>query len=231
MLRGWFFPASPERAVVLLHGWNDTRAGAAGAIARFLLAAEYSVLAFDLRGHGESDGDRFSLGQHERKDVAAAIDFLESRGFARGRVALLGLSAGAGIALQGVALRPDVGAVVADSPFASGRLIVEEVAPSVTGLPGAFSPGILLAARLLFGLDADAADPLAVVRAHPEPPYLLIACDGDTTIAPRHAMALHAASPRSELWLALGCGHVGAFFTRRAEYERRVLAFLDAHLR
>lgn len=227
LLRGWFFPASRDRAVVLVHGWNQTRSSEdERGIARFLLAAGYGVLAFDLRGHGQSEGDRFSLGQHERKDVATAIGFLERRGFALRRIGVLGLSMGAGIALQSVALRPDVGPVIADSAYANGHAIVDELSASVTGLPSWFNPGIVLAARVLFGLDADAANPLAVVRSHPEKAYLFIACDGDRTVAPYHSQALHDASPSSELWIADGCGHVQAFVKHPQEYERRVLAFL-----
>ncbi len=232
LLRGWFFPASPDRAVVLVHGRNQTRSSERkDDMARFLIAAGYSVLAFDLRAHGESEGDRFSLGQHERKDVAAAIDYLGGRGFPPGRVALLGLSMGAATALQSIALRPAVGPVIADSAYAEGRVVVEENAPSVTGLPSWFSLGILAAAGVIFGLDASAADPLAVVRAYPDRPYLFIECDADRTVAPHHALELHRASPESELWVAHGCDHVGAFLKYRAEYERRVLAFLEAHLR
>ena len=35
-----------------------------------------NVILFDLRGHGESDGDRFSLGYFEKRDVLGAIRYL-----------------------------------------------------------------------------------------------------------------------------------------------------------
>lgn len=37
------------------------------------------------------------------------------------------------------------------------------------------------------------------------------------------------ASPK-QLWLAHGAGHGEPFFTRRGEYEKQVVGFLDRHL-
>ncbi len=62
-------------------------------------------------------------------------------------------------------------------------------------------------------------------------PYLFIECDADRTVAPHRALELHAAAPSSELWVAEGCGHVQAFVKHPDEYERRVLAFLEASMR
>src|SRR6266568_1953493 len=89
LLRGWLFPRG-DRAVVMVHGKDGRRLDGERtvALARAFTASGYSVLAFDLRGHGESEGDRFSLGEYERLDVAAAVGFLEGRGFLSGHLAL-----------------------------------------------------------------------------------------------------------------------------------------------
>ena len=235
VLRGWYFPAAGERAAVLVHGKDSNRLDSDGLtfIARTLHDAGYAVLAFDLRGHGASEGDRFSLGHHERKDIAAAIEHLVARGHPVARIALIGESMGASAALQALRLRPDVGAIVADSAYADGPSIVEEAGPGATGLPGAFTPGIVWAARTLLGLDADAVDPERVVRDSPDRPFLFIHCEGDDLIRVHHARRLREASahPASELWLVPGCGHAGASTVAPEEYARRLLAFLDARLR
>jgi hypothetical protein len=202
-------------------------------VARWLRDAGYSLLLFDLRGHGESEGERFSLGQHERKDVAAAVDLLVERGFRTGRIVVVGDSMGAAIAIQGVALRPDVAAVVADSAYADGRAIVDEAGPLETGLPDWYTGAIVLVAKALYGLDVDAVDPARVVRAHPERAFLFIHCDGDTTVRPHHGRDLRDASgnPDTRLWMATGCGHVGASALHGDEYRSRLILFVDAQLR
>lgn len=233
VLRGWLFPRG-DRAIVMVHGKESARLNGPTSIGltKLLTANGYSVLAFDLRGSGESEGDRFSLGQYERLDVAAGVAYLESRGFAARRIALFGESMGAGTVLQTLAVRPDVGAVIADSAYASGATVVDEAFTKESGLPSLFVPGVLLAARL-FALDITQIEPIAQVRAHPERPFLFIHCDADDFVLVHHSRDLMAASanPGSTLWIVPGCGHVKAFEMEPAEYGSRVLAFLASQLR
>jgi len=83
VLKGWWFEvASADRAVVIVHGRGRNRVNSdfmEAAIARLLLVHGYSVLLFDLRGHGESGGTRYTLGIEEPRDVLAAIDLAASK--------------------------------------------------------------------------------------------------------------------------------------------------------
>ena len=234
-LRGWFFPVRGDRAAIVIHGRHANRAeyhGRLEHIADFLIAQGFSVLLFDLRGHGDSDGDRFSLGQFERLDVAAAIDFVAGRGFAEKRIALLGISLGAGTAIQELLLHPDIGALVSDSSYMDAFTEVQEVLPQEGGIPGWFTPGVFVMTRLAFGLDGDQVRPIEVVRAHQERAILFIHCDTDGLIRVHHAADLRAASanPASALWIAHGCDHAAASDLYPAEYRTRVLAFLGSQI-
>ena len=234
-LRGWFFPVRGDRAAILIHGRHANRAEYQGRlehIADFLIAQGFSVLLFDLRGHGDSDGDRFSLGQFERLDVASAIDFVAGRGFAEQRIALLGISLGAGTAIQELLLHPKIGALVSDSSYRDAFTEVQEVLPQEGGIPGWFTPGVFIMTRIAFGLDGDQVRPIEVVRAHPERAILFIHCDTDGLIRVHHAQDLRAASANSasELWIAHGCEHAAASDMYPAEYRTRVLAFLDSQV-
>jgi pimeloyl-ACP methyl ester carboxylesterase len=234
-LRGWFFPVRGDRAAILIHGRHANRAEYQGRlehIADFLIAQGFSVLLFDLRGHGDSEGDRFSLGQFERLDVAAAIDFVAGRGFAEKRIALLGISLGAGTAIQELLLHPTVGALVSDSSYSDAFTEVQEVLPQEGGIPGWFTPGVFVMTRIAFGLDGDQVRPIDVVRAHPERAFLFIHCDTDGLIRVHQAEDLRSASanPASALWIAHGCDHAAASDMYPAEYRTRVLAFLGAQI-
>jgi esterase/lipase len=96
-----------EKAVLLLHmmpatkeSWND--------FAAMLSKGGYTVLAIDMRGHGEStkkgseelDFTKFSDAEHQTSimDVEAAADFLKSKG-AR-QLFVVGASIGANLALE-----------------------------------------------------------------------------------------------------------------------------------
>jgi uncharacterized protein len=234
-LRGWFFPVPGDRAAILIHGRHANRAEYQGRlehVADFLIADGFSVLLFDLRGHGDSGGGRFSLGQFERLDVASAIDYVAARGFAEDRIALLGISMGAGTAIQELLLHPKVGALISDSSYADAATVVQEKLPEASGLPAWFTPGFFLMARIAFGIDADQVRPIEIVRAHPDRAILFIHCDTDGLIPVHHAQDLSAASlnPASALWIAHGCEHAAASDHYPAEYRMRVITFLDAQI-
>src|SRR5258705_188437 len=131
LLKGWWFPVpSADRAVVVVHGRGANRIKSSfdpQKIAQFLIASRYSVLLFDLRGHGESEGLRYSLGEYEPRDVVAAIDFAQRKaGIDRKRVAIIGESMGGGSAIMTVKADPTIGPVITVSAFAEGRTSASE---------------------------------------------------------------------------------------------------------
>ncbi|HAF11018.1 MAG TPA: hypothetical protein DCK98_13190 [Chloroflexi bacterium] len=240
-LKGWWFPApgivAATKAAVLVHGKDQNRIDSQfdpGRIARFLLADGWSVLLFEMRGHGQSDGLRWGLGQYEPNDILAAIDLAAQKtGQPRGRIATIGESMGGGSVLMTVGKDPSIGPIVVDSAYASVPVVVNEVGPDYSGLPAFFTPGLVLASRVLYGIDIDSVVPVDVVRAHPERAFLFIQCVDDHTIAMHHGVDLKTASanPGTELWLVKDCGHAKAFTTHPQEWQDRVLAFLHRELK
>jgi pimeloyl-ACP methyl ester carboxylesterase len=250
LLKGWWFPASridragrggelatpADKAVVFVHGRGQNRIVSSfhpDKIAPLFLARGWSVLLFDLRGHGESEGDRYSLGQYEPRDIVAAIDFTAKKASVdRRRVAVVGESLGAGSAIMTIALDPAIGPVVTDSAYADAGTVVGEVAQNYTGLPSWFTPGIVLMGKLFFGLDVASVKPAEVVRAHPERAWLFIQCTTDKTVFAHHGRDLKAASANvdTELWMVDGCDHVKAFTDHPVEWTQHVFAFLDREL-
>jgi len=244
VLKGWWYDAGviqkslarPERAVVFVHGRGRNRINSnfrPDKIAQLFIARGWSVLLFDLRGHGESEGERYSLGQYEPRDIKAAVDLVQGKAnIPRARIAVLGESLGGGSSIMTVALDPTIGPVVTDSAYADAYTVVSEVGTNYTGLPSWFTPGIVVAGKVFFGLDVASVRPAEVVRAHPERAWLFIQCDGDKTVFEHHGRDLLAASanPDTELWIATGCDHVRAFTVHPAEWEQHVFAFLDREI-
>jgi fermentation-respiration switch protein FrsA (DUF1100 family) len=237
VLKGWWFEVGgADRAAVLVHGRGRNRVNSdfmEAAIARLLLVHGYSVLLFDLRGHGESGGTRYTLGIEEPRDILAAIDLAASRaGIDRRRVAVIGESLGGGSALMTVKADPSIGPVVTDSAFAEGETVVSEAATQYTNLPAWFNPGMVLMARVFLGLDLSQVSPARVVASQPGRAFLFIHCADDQGVLVHHAYDLKAASanPRTELWIVPGCGHVKAFATHPDEWAQHVLTFLGREL-
>jgi uncharacterized protein len=238
-LTGWWFPApgAATKAAVMVHGKDQNRIDSSfdpGRIARFLLADGWSVLLFEMRGHGQSDGLRWGLGEYEPNDILGAIDLAAQKiGQPRGRVATIGESMGGGSVLMTVGRDPSIGPVVVDSAYASAPVVVDEVGPQYSGLPAFFTPGLVLASRVLYGLDIGSVVPADVVRAHPERAFLFIQCVDDHTVAMHHGVDLKNASanPGTQLWLVNGCGHVKAFITHPQAWQDHVLSFLDGQVK
>jgi len=187
VLKGWWFEVpGADRAAVLVHGRGRNRVNSdfmEASIARLLLVHGYSVLLFDLRGHGESGGTRYTLGIEEPRDILAAIDLAASRAdIERNRVAVIGESLGGGSALMTVKADPSIGPVVTDSAFADAGTVVSEAATQYTNLPGWFNPGMVLMARVFLGLDLSQVSPARVVAAHPARAFLFIHCADDQLV-------------------------------------------------
>ena len=189
---------------------------------------------FDLRGHGSSDGDRVSGGDHERQDVLAAFDYLQGRGVALRDVGVLGVSMGAGTAALALAETPSVDAFVLDSPYADVSDLISQEIGNRSVLPAwsapLFVPGVKLAARLVFDIDIGALVPETVV-ADLDYPVLIMHGEADTRVPVEHGIRVHMASHiDSELWLLEGLGHVEAFQTYPEEYVERVASYFRGRL-
>lgn len=249
-LSGWLIPA-PGRSVeesladsswiVMVHGFGTNRTdpsvGLIG-LARDLNACGHAIVMFDVRASGHSGGSSGSAGYYERLDLLGALDLLSRRGVTPARIAIMGFSLGAAVALLVGSVPGTCAAIVADSPFADLRLTIRHSAKGFLKPLAVFHPGMKLAARSLFGIDIDELSPAKALAAS-DIPCLVIHGDEDAYMPADDAALLArslAASPvgaRSgsrQLWEVTGCGHVQAYRTERGAYVERVAAFLAAHM-
>jgi acylglycerol lipase len=111
-------PAAPARAVVVIHHGLKSHSDDYGEFARRLVALGYSVYAYDMRGHGRSEGMRASLDDFE--DLIDDLSTFMGRVRARepGRpVFLVGHSVGgAVVTLFTLARRPALAGLVLLAP-------------------------------------------------------------------------------------------------------------------
>ncbi len=115
----WLTPEPATSAVVLVHGFTAHRRDpSVVAMAHELRAAGHAVVAYDMRGHGESQG-LCTLGDREALDVAAAT--VAARDLAP-RVVVVGASLGAIAVLRYAVDDPDLAGVVTVSSPAQWKL-------------------------------------------------------------------------------------------------------------
>lgn len=234
-LRGWYLPSRGERAIIFVHGIGQNRWNAWESVpqkAQLFVQNGYDVLVFDLRGHGESDGERLGFGWQERNDVRGAVSYVERRGIPAGRIGLQAHSYGAATALLSAAETPDVAAVVADSAFADVRsLLNNEV--QLRGYPPIFTPGIQLIGAQFYGLALDQIAPDQHVGKIAPRKILFIHGTADQRIPVENSYKLFEAAhnPDDELWILPGTAHVQAFADQPELYSQKVLALFGQNLK
>ncbi len=230
-LRGWYLSTKDRRhLIVLVHGmWSSWLEMAA--LGRDLHQNGFDVLLFDLRGHGQSDPSRLYLGRRERNDIRAVMQWAESSGFAGDRIGWLGYSMGGSTLLMEAARNPRIHAAVIDSPYGDLPKLLNAQLSKHSGLPGWFNPGILLAARLVYGVRTDDLVPIRYARAWGHRPLLLIHGESDSIVPVDQAQELAEAVGSSCLTLTLpGVDHVQAYQSDPESYVRLVGRFFSNHL-
>jgi pimeloyl-ACP methyl ester carboxylesterase len=111
-----FQPLKEPATIIILHGYATPKETMMP-WALTLAQAGYRVVLVDLRGHGQSTGDRIFFGKHETADLSHVVDYLRERGLCEGKIGVLGLSYGATIALHWAAHESRVATVVAIAPY------------------------------------------------------------------------------------------------------------------
>ena len=236
-LSGWYLPREgASKAVVLVHGRDANRrtamVGTFVALAEALNRAGYAVLLFDLRGHGESEGEkRYTFGVTERRDVLGAVDWLMQQGFDAGSLAVLGTSMGGASAIGATAAEPAVGALILDSTLADLGPLIQQRFVDESGLPLWFVPGVMLMTRILYGYDLAGVRPVDEIPAVAPRPVLILHCTQDDMVPMEQGEALAAASPGAQTWYVGDCKHAEIHNAHPAEYQERVIRFLNENLK
>jgi pimeloyl-ACP methyl ester carboxylesterase len=230
-LRGWYYHGGSRRQlVVLVHGMQGSWAEMAG-LGRDLVRRGYHVLLFDLRGHGQSDPSRLFMGRRERGDIRAVLRWAKTHGFAPERVGWVGHSMGASTVLMEAAQNPEIRVAVLDSPYGNLPELLDRELTDHSHLPRIFNPGILFAARWVFGVRTDDLVPIRFARRWGNRPMLLIHGEADSIVPVRHARLLaRAAGPHCAAVTLPGVEHVEAYRRHRRGYVAAVDQFLVENL-
>jgi uncharacterized protein len=227
-LRGWWIPGTVHETIVMIHGLSNNRQEPLHK-ATYLHQAGYNLLVFDLRGHGQSDGNGTTMGYREPEDARAAV--AEARSLDPGPIALFGYSLGASIAVEEAAANPDVKAVIEDSGFSSVGDVFLARFTEVTRLPNLpWALPLVAFGQLDIGTPLWNVGPVGLA-AQLHKPLLAIIGAADTIVPPAEGLAIFGAAPGpKQLLVVPGASHVGAYNTAKAEYEQTVLNFLSRNL-
>jgi uncharacterized protein len=227
-LAGWYLPGEGRGAVLLLHGAKSNRLALVDRM-RMLRDAGYSSLAIDFQAHGESEGDRITLGRLESQDARSALDWLRQKR-PGDPIAVLGISMGGAAILLGDPIRAD--AVILESAFPDLAAVYERrVSVALGPVFGRPAASLLLLAMRLSGVDAANLRPIDGIRRLDVPVFVMSGAD-DRKVTVEEARDLFAAanSPKA-YWEVPGARHVDLAYAGGGAYRERLLRFLDSTLR
>lgn len=229
-LAAWWMEANPERgAVVLLHSIRVDRRSMLPR-ARLLLREGLSVLLVDLQAHGESPGERITLGFRESGNARAALAWLKHRR-PNARVGVIGTSLGGAAVLLGP--QPvGVDAVVVEAVYPDIRIALQNrVRLRLGPLAPVLAPLLVAQLRPRLGAGPEDLRPIDGI-ARLGAPVLVVAgeLDRHTTLAESNALFAAAEAPK-ELWIVAGAHHQDFLAKDPDGYRERVIGFLRRHLR
>ena len=228
-VHGWLVRGARGHGIVLLvHSLRSNRVEMLSR-ARFLNRQGYAALLIDLRGHGETPGERITFGAREAQDVEAAVAWLRNT-FPGERIGAIGVSLGA------------AAVVLAKNPLRLDAVVLESLHPTIDeavenrlrlhlgNFGPVFSP--LLLWQLSFRLDVNPNELNPIDRiGNLNSPLLLISGTDDhhTTVAETERLFDAARQPK-EIWIVPGGGHFNMHTYAGREYESRILDFLGWYL-
>ena len=148
-ITGWFVPGDSDNVIICNHFSPANRYGFAGHLEGLNFAggfevnflprykalhdAGYSVLAYDLRGHGKSgdgDGEISGVGYYEWQEVLASIDYIKNRAdTSTSDISLLSMCMGANATINAMEKKPeafeDIKSLIAIAPL-KGKTTIEK---------------------------------------------------------------------------------------------------------
>lgn len=225
---GWHIPAdSRQGVVVLLHGIRGSRISMLDR-ARMLYGEGYSIVMIDLQAHGESSGDQITIGDLEKHDARAAVEFARMQ-HPHEPIGVIGVSLGGASALLA-------------SPLGIDALVIESVYPDIESAvnnrvavrlgPLSAIPAKILLMQLepRLGIEKTQLRPIDHISAVGCPVFVVSGNEDLHTIAAETRSIYETAKEPKELWLVDGAAHVDLQSTAPTEYRKRVVQFFDQHL-
>ena len=229
-LKGWWIPSEKEDiAIVWVHGLDSERSGGEGKLEMIkeINNMGFSLLTFDLRGHGESGAAPLGLGVREKEDVYGAIEFLSNEKNIK-KVGLWGISYGAVTVIDAGINVPDLDAeivgIMADTPYFSVlELLTKEVAdrtPIPKFIADILKFGIIQSGKMLQGMNINDVPESMANNNKINFPILITSCKTDERVPESHPSRVYSFSRESsEYYVFDKCeDHGEAYETNKIKY-------------
>ena len=230
-LSGWYIPAeASDKAVIFIHGHGADRHEGM----RWFKAvhqAGFNILAFDLRNQGKSAKSFSTMGYFEKRDVIAALDYLQQQKQIES-IGIFGTSMGAATSIMAMVDDSRIAAGVFEAGWANLDDLYSEIIEQHMGLPS--YPLLPLTTWMLeqrTGMEMAKLNPEDMLADIAPRPVFIIHCSGDNLIGFSHGERNYAAAKKpKEFWKSPCQMHARAWQSDPEYIEQRVTNYFTKYL-
>ena len=230
-LSGWYIPAeASDKAVIFIHGHGADRHEGM----RWFKAvhqAGFNILAFDLRNQGKSAKSFSTMGYFEKRDVIAALDYLQQQKQIES-IGIFGTSMGAATSIMAMVDDSRIAAGVFEAGWANLDDLYSEIIEQHMGLPS--YPLLPLTNWMLeqrTGMEMAKLNPEDMLADIAPRPVFIIHCSGDNLIGFSHGERNYAAAKKpKEFWKSPCQMHARAWQSDPEYIEQRVTNYFTKYL-
>lgn len=234
ILHALYLPAeSPQRYVLLCHGYRGSSFGDFANIARFLHENHCNLLFIDQRCCGESEGRYITFGAKEQYDIQRWAWYISRRNHEKLPVYLYGESMGASAVLMASAhpLPDTVKGLIADCGFRSMKGQFQDMADNWFHLKhiNLLLFRVNLFCKIMAGFQMKNADTIQALKSC-KIPVLFFHGLNDTYVEARNSRYNYAVckAPK-ELVLVPGARHLCSSYEDPALYRKKLLEFFNKY--
>ena len=228
LLNGYYAYSTQNNPwVICIHGYGGKATGMVEYTEMFRNLG-MNVLTVDLRGHGDSQGNYYTLGVRDSDDVILWTDWLK-KSFKADKIILFGISMGGATALMAAEKKSELfSIVISDSaPSDFNRMFMRILKHRVGLVAHLFMPMLYLYTRVFAGYslaDASAGEYVSQISI----PTLYIHGQSDGLVPLEMMTELYEKSTcQKERFVMQGAEHTGAIKTDKGLYLRKVSDFIQ----
>jgi uncharacterized protein len=225
----------PKAIIVCLSGIHNPSATIYFGHARFFKEHGYATILFDMRAHGESDGDVICLGYKEYLDTKAIVQYIKAEpAYKNVPVVVFGLSMGGVTAINSIGEIPEINGLISLSAYSSWEDIfydnMTKQAPVL--LAKIVKPFVSLTNMFKYKVNIWSVNPKKEIEKLGDRPALLMHTKGDSQVSFSNFEKILSHSPSHvETFVREGDIHfITESFTEPEKdtlYATKVLQFLD----
>jgi uncharacterized protein len=203
---------NPKAVIIIISGIHNPSVTSFFGQAKWLKENGYASVLYELRAHGESEGDTICLGYKEVLDTKAVVDYINAQDrYSNVPIVVYGVSMGGATAINSIGEIPEIDGLISASAYSSWEDAFYDNMVNM-GAPAAYAwlqrPFVKLYTNFKYGFDTSDITPEKEIQKLNGRPALLMHSRGDTQVPYQSFTRIMKNAPNTvETWIRDGDLH------------------------